>query len=81
MIDRGIVNSTTVDSIDRQGLYYYGLGIGTVDTSYGILMVIKAGDYTLQVAWSFYIDQIVLRNKTSAAGQWHSWKKIATTNV
>lgn len=81
MIDRGNVDSTTVDSKDQQGLYYYGSGIGTIDTSYGILMVIKSGTYYIQIAWSLYLNQVVLRSKTSATGQWNSWKKIATTNV
>ena len=75
----GPVNGSTVDSKTGQGLYYYGSGIGSVDTSYGILMVIKAGDYTIQIAWSMYLNFALLRSKALAG--WSGWKKITTTAV
>lgn len=67
-----IDNSTNVDDLSSNGVYAI-YGNTQLPFSYGLLIIFKSGDMTVQIGFKYYRGSIYIRDKW-ATESWTAWR-------
>ena len=67
-----IDNSTNVDDLSSNGVYAV-YGNTQLPFSYGLLIIFKSGDMTVQIGFKYYHGSIYVRDKW-ATESWTAWR-------
>ena len=67
-----IDNSTNVDDLSSNGVYAV-YGNTQLPFSYGLLIIFKSGDMTVQIGFKYYHGSIYVRDKWETES-WTAWR-------